>query len=103
MKAIICKYCGKESEAERSTKQFCSDTCRVAYNDLKGRVKELKKDAEKAMQSMMYIGNEWPEFSELVAGEMKKLLNYADSVFRKGNNKALEAAKQKTLPMPDRK
>ncbi|MEN3753983.1 hypothetical protein ABC733_18920 [Mangrovibacter sp. SLW1] len=28
----LCKHCGKEFLAERSTSEFCSDKCRVAHN-----------------------------------------------------------------------
>lgn len=58
-----CLMCGKAFERKRSTKRFCSDTCRKQYNALPARIESAIEAALMSISLAETLLNQHPELS----------------------------------------
>lgn len=94
---IKCKFCGKTSESQRSTKQFCDAACRSKYFQIGKKMELLEVEARGAIRELKSLTERYPEFNGLSL--MKAIATNAAQQWQETHNKHLQLAKQEDLPM----
>lgn len=88
MISVNCKQCGKSFEAKRKTAQFCSDLCRVNFNNGKIPIPEAKTFQEDLdlMNIQLYCKEIGIGLRELVSDHKKLRLEI--EALKKAKNKS---------------
>lgn len=61
---VICKFCGNEFLAERSTAKFCKPAHRIAYNRLEARIERLMNAALDYMWDINQLAKTHPHIQK---------------------------------------
>lgn len=60
---VKCLYCGDEFNAFRSSAKYCSDTCRVKYNGVTGKIDGYLGAIVNTIAKLEAVLNEYPEYT----------------------------------------
>lgn len=75
-----CKYCKTTFTAQRSSAKYCSTSCRVQYNQLQKRMADYAHRAMDALDSLLEIYLDYPEFIIEVEAAMAQINTHASNM-----------------------
>lgn len=97
----ICQYCGKEFEAKTTVTLFCGDNCAKRAYKARKRVERIETSQRQTRATMNLHLEELNAKEFLTVREVARLLNTSTRttyrIIQKGNLKAVNLAKRKTL------
>lgn len=77
---IKCAYCGDEFIATRRTAKYCSDNCRVKYNNIDSQLAGYLGTAIMAIENIQKVLEEYPEFTVQIDSDLQGIIRKATSV-----------------------